>query len=110
MGKTAFALTLAGECCHQLRQKGCFLQSGNGWRTTCTAYPLFTRTNRYGKLRSGNLRAEDFQKIPQAAQPIINSSLYIDDNADLGIMELLSKTRSLKSKIGLDLVVVDYCS
>ena len=108
MGKTAFALTLAANAAINFGKKVAFFSLEMGGEQLVQRILCSRAQIDMGKLRSGNLRAEDFHKIPQAAQPIINSSLYIDDNADLGIMELLSKTRSLKSKIGLDLVVVDY--
>src|SRR5574344_819496 len=83
MGKTAFALTLAAKAAINNGKKVAFFSLEMG--------------------------AEQLnQRIPAAAQPIINSELFVDDNADLGLMELFSKTRSLKSRNGLDLVIVDY--
>lgn len=60
------------------------------------------------KLRSGLLSKEDMGKIQLVCPQIASSQIYIDDNSDLGISELMSKTRKLKRTVGLDLIIVDY--
>jgi replicative DNA helicase len=59
-------------------------------------------------LRTGRLPRADYQKIPIHADPIMSSSLYIDDQPNLSMSELRSKCRNLSRRQGLDLVVVDY--
>ena len=60
------------------------------------------------RVRSGKLNDDEKRKI-FAAVPLINQApLFVDDNADLGIMELMSKARQLKHKGHLDLLIIDY--
>ncbi len=61
-----------------------------------------------GKLRSGNMSDEDFNKLNEAAAELSTAKIYIDDSSNLKIAEIYSKCRKLKSEQGLDLVVIDY--
>jgi replicative DNA helicase len=47
-------------------------------------------------------------KLIACVAPINQSPLFVDDNADLGIMELMSKARDLKRQGKLDLLLIDY--
>jgi replicative DNA helicase len=61
------------------------------------------------RVRNGNLNEADWQKIAHATGRLAEAPIWIDDNPNLTIMELRSKARRLKSRIGdLGLVVVDY--
>ncbi|MCB1248886.1 MAG: replicative DNA helicase [Acidimicrobiales bacterium] len=61
------------------------------------------------KLRNGNLAEADWQKIAHATGRLAEAPIWIDDNPNLTIMEIRSKARRLKSRVGdLGLVVVDY--
>ncbi|MCX7619646.1 MAG: replicative DNA helicase [Acidimicrobiales bacterium] len=61
------------------------------------------------KLRSGHLTESDWQKIAHATGRLAEAPIWIDDNPNLTIMEIRSKARRLRSKIGdLGLVIVDY--
>ena len=109
MGKSAFALTLAANSSVNYGKHVAFFSLEMGaeqlmQRIICSLAGL-----ELSKFRSGHLNQDEFAKLPGAASRIMQSNtLYVDDNLDLGIMELLSKCRSLKRKVGLDLVIVDY--
>jgi replicative DNA helicase len=61
------------------------------------------------RVRNGNLNESDWQKIAHATGRLAEAPIWIDDNPNLTIMELRSKARRLKSRVGdLGLVVVDY--
>ena len=109
MGKSAFALTLASNSSINYGKKVAFFSLEMGaeqlmQRIICSMAGL-----ELSKFRAGHLNRDEFAKLPGTASRIVQAnSLYVDDNLDLGIMELLSKCRSLKRKVGLDLVIVDY--
>ena len=109
MGKSAFALTLASNSSIKYGKKVAFFSLEMGaeqlmQRIICSMAGL-----ELSKFRAGHLNRDEFAKLPGTASRIVQAnSLYVDDNLDLGIMELLSKCRSLKRKVGLDLVIVDY--
>lgn len=108
MGKTAFALSLAANAAINFGKKVVFFSLEMGAEQLVQRILCARASINMQSLRSGHIRREEFSKIPQVAQPIMKSSLFIDDNADLGLVELMSKTRSLQKKQGLDLIVIDY--
>jgi replicative DNA helicase len=61
------------------------------------------------RLRNGRLQDTDWNKISHAIGRLSEAPLYIDDNPSLTVMEMRSKARRLKSRLGgLSLIVVDY--
>jgi replicative DNA helicase len=54
------------------------------------------------------LSSEDQRRLADAAGPLFEAGVYIDDTPSLTPTVLRSKCRRLKAKEGLDLVVVDY--
>ncbi len=61
------------------------------------------------KVRNGNLNESDWAKIAHATGRLAEAPIWIDDNPNLTVMEIRSKARRLKARIGdLGLVVVDY--
>ncbi len=61
-----------------------------------------------GKLRNGNIVDDEFNKLNEAANELMNSKLYIDDSSNIKVGEIFSKCRKLRSEHGLDLIVIDY--
>jgi replicative DNA helicase len=61
-------------------------------------------------LRRGGrfLSAEDHRRLADAAGPLFDAPIFVDDTPGLTPTILRSKTRRLKAKHGLDLVVIDY--
>ncbi len=60
------------------------------------------------KLKKGNLEDEDWKKMANALGPMSKAPIYIDDNAAINVMEIMSKCRRLKMRRGLGLIVIDY--
>ncbi len=62
------------------------------------------------KLRRGGrfLGIEDQQRLADAAGPLFEASIYVDDTPSLTPTILRSKCRRIRAKYGLDLVLVDY--
>ena len=109
MGKSAFALTLAANSSVNYGKHVAFFSLEMGAEQLMQRIICSLAGIELSKFRSGHLNQDEFAKLPGAASRIMQSdTLYVDDNLDLGIMELLSKCRSLKRKVGLDLVIVDY--
>jgi replicative DNA helicase len=61
-----------------------------------------------GRIRAGRLAPEDWSRIGRAADRLSAAKLFIDDSEGVSIGEMRSKTRRLKSRESLDLVIVDY--
>jgi replicative DNA helicase len=60
------------------------------------------------RMRTGNLRDEDWTKTAEAVQRLWDATIFIDDATDMGPMEMRAKCRRLKAEHDLDLVILDY--
>lgn len=61
-----------------------------------------------GDMRAGRLSDDDWTKMARRMSEISQAPLYIDDSANLTMMEIRAKARRLKQKTDLRMVVVDY--
>lgn len=61
-----------------------------------------------GRIRSGRLAPEDWSRVGRAADRLSAARLFIDDSEGVSLGEMRTKTRRLKSREGLDLLIVDY--
>lgn len=60
------------------------------------------------RLRRGALQDSDWPKLSHALGRLAEAPIFIDDTAQLSVMEMRAKCRRLQSKHGLGLVIVDY--
>ena len=108
VGKTSFAMTVAANAAIKYGKNVAFFSLEMdgvqlAQRLLCSQAQIDQ-----SRVRSGKLNEDEKRKI-FAAVPLINQApLFVDDNADLGIMELMSKARNLKRKSHLDLLIIDY--
>ena len=59
-------------------------------------------------VRTGKLPKHEWKKLSNSANSLSESSLFIDDTADLNIMELRAKARQLKAEKDIDIIFIDY--
>jgi replicative DNA helicase len=60
------------------------------------------------KMRRGTLAEQDWTKMSAALGRLSEAPLYIDDSANITLMEMRAKCRRLKARQGLGLVIIDY--
>jgi replicative DNA helicase len=60
------------------------------------------------RLLSGAIGNKDFGRISHALETLSGMKLFIDDTANIGVLEMRAKARRLKAEHGLHLLVVDY--
>jgi len=60
------------------------------------------------KLKTGNLKDDDYAKLSEAMGVLADAPLFIDDTPGQSILELRTKARKLHAQVGLKLLVVDY--
>ncbi|MFT5411273.1 MAG: replicative DNA helicase [Verrucomicrobiales bacterium] len=60
------------------------------------------------KIRSGMPDKRDFPKLIAAADELSRAKMYIDETPGISILELRAKSRRLKQKHDIQLIVVDY--
>ena len=60
------------------------------------------------RLMSGAIGGNDYHRISHALEKLNAMKLFIDDTANIGVLEMRAKSRRLKAEHGLNLLVVDY--
>jgi replicative DNA helicase len=60
------------------------------------------------RLRSGFLAQSEYPKIQKAAAALSQANIFIDDTANITILELRSKARKHASTYGCDMLIIDY--
>lgn len=108
MGKTAFALTIGLNAA--LREQ----QTVGIFSLEMSAVQLVTRMIcsearvDMSRVRNGQLSDRDFQRLADTAGRMSEARIFIDDNADMSVMELRSRARRLMAEHGLGLIIIDY--
>ncbi|MBI2466787.1 MAG: replicative DNA helicase [Candidatus Rokubacteria bacterium] len=108
MGKTAFALNIAQHVTVRGNRRALIFSLEMAkeqlvQRLLCAEARVDSHL-----VRTGYLRDPDWKRIVDAAGRLAEASLFIDDTANLSVLELRAKARRIKAEHGLDLVVVDY--
>ncbi len=60
------------------------------------------------RIQSGYLSRDDWTKISQATGSLSAAPIYIDDSANLTILQVRAKAQRLALEHGIDLLVIDY--
>jgi len=60
------------------------------------------------RLNKGSLQEQDWTRLSAALGRLAETPIFIDDSANITLMEMRAKCRRLKAKHGLGLVIVDY--
>ena len=108
VGKTSFALTVAANAAIKYGKNVAFFSLEMDGMQLAQRLLCSQAQVDQSRLRNGKLNHDEMKKLIAAVTPINQSPLFVDDNADLGIMELMSKARQLKHKGHLDLLIIDY--
>jgi replicative DNA helicase len=108
MGKTAFAMNIAEHVAIQ-GQKAVAIFSLEMSAQQLVQRLLCARARvNVKKVRDGFLGERDFSTLTSAASKLAESKMFIDDTAGLSILELRAKSRRLKAKHNIQLIVIDY--
>ncbi len=108
MGKTAFALTIALNAA--LREDvtvGIFSLEMSAVQLVTRMLCSEARVD-MSRVRNGQLSDRDFQRLADTAGRMSEARIFIDDNADMTVMELRARARRLMAEHGLGLLVIDY--
>jgi replicative DNA helicase len=60
------------------------------------------------RLMSGAIGQKDYGRISHAIETLSAMRLFIDDTANIGVLEMRAKSRRLQAEHGLNLIVLDY--
>ncbi|MEM6712337.1 MAG: replicative DNA helicase [Pseudomonadota bacterium] len=60
------------------------------------------------RIRRGDIKADEFEKVVMVSQEMHSIPLYIDQTGGLTVGQLAARARRLKRQKGLDLLILDY--
>ena len=113
MGKTAFATNIASNICMDklnLKKKNNVLFFSLEMSSEQLATRLLSEISKIPseKIRTGSISKMDFESLLKNSEKIKSLSLFIDDSPALTLSAIRSRSRRLKRKNGLDLIIIDY--
>jgi replicative DNA helicase len=107
-GKTAFALNIAAHAAVEMRRPALIFSLEMSkeqlvQRLICAEARVDSQ-----KVRSGYLQPPEWRRIIDAAGRLSEAPLFIDDTANLSVLEARAKARRIQAEHRLELVVIDY--
>lgn len=108
MGKTAFALAVAQNIA--LKQNKTVAVFSLEMPASQLVLRMLCNEARVdmNRVRQGSLNERDFERLVTAAGKLAEAPIFIDDAADLNVIELRSKSRRLMAERDLKMIVIDY--
>ncbi|MFF0626740.1 replicative DNA helicase [Streptomyces sp. NPDC004296] len=108
LGKSTLAMDFARACAINAGQTALFFSLEMG-RDEINMR-LLSAESRVGlhRMRAGTLTEDDWDRLAKHRGPVSAAPLFVDDAANLTLMEIRAKARRLKQTRGLALIVVDY--
>jgi len=108
MGKTSFALCLAKHVAMEEKYPVAIFSLEMSKHQIAQRLLCAEARIDLHRLRSGNLRDDEWPKLARSIEKLAESQLFIDDTAFLTVMDLRSRARMLVSTYGIKLLIVDY--
>lgn len=106
MGKTSFALNIARNVAVQQKKTVAFFNLEMSREQMVNRLLSSEAKVPSKKLRTGNLTADEWQRMAVASSILCQVPIYLDDTASITVPEMKARLRRLKG--GADLVVIDY--
>lgn len=108
VGKTAFALNIAQNV--GIRAKECVAIFSLEMSAAQLVQRMVCAESNVdaGRLRTGRLENEDWEKLTMAIGTLAEANIYIDDSPAITVADIRAKCRRLKREKGLGMIVIDY--
>jgi len=108
-GKTAFALNIA-EHATIMEHRSVLIDSIEMSKESLYKRLLFCRSRVRGERSRGGAKITDVEwdRLRITAPEIAESPIYIDDSADMNILEIRSRARRHKMKMDTGMIILDY--
>ncbi|HEX7917891.1 MAG TPA: replicative DNA helicase [Gemmatimonadales bacterium] len=108
MGKTAFCLNIAAHAAIE-GQVGVAIFSLEMSKEALVQRLLCAESGvNSQRVRTGQLKDEDFTKLARGAGVLGNANIWIDDTPSITLLEMRSKARRLKADNDVGMIIVDY--
>jgi len=108
MGKSALALGLAyGAAVQHGKTVGIFTLEMSAEQLVQRLLSTETGVDSH-RLRLGQIDDSEWERISRALGRLSEANIFIDDSANVALMEVRSKARRLQAEHGVDMIIVDY--
>ena len=108
VGKTAFALNIAQNVAVKTNETVAVFSLEMSAQQLVTRMVSAEGNLDASKLRMGDMAADDWSKMAEAAGVLGGANILIDDSPGITVHDIRSKCRRLKKQEGLGLIVIDY--
>jgi replicative DNA helicase len=109
MGKTSFALNIAANAVKQANTGVLIFSLEMSIPQLMRRLLSSEASVSSSKLRiPRHLSSEEFTRLIEAADKFHKAPIYLDDSAEINVLEIRSRARRLKSKADIGLIVIDY--
>jgi len=107
MGKTALALNIAENMAIAGKHVGFFSLEMSKEQLVERMFCGLMQIDSW-KLKSGRLEDADFRKMGEVMDKLSKTPIFIDDAADVNMLEIRTKCRRLQAEHGVDAIIIDY--
>ncbi len=108
MGKTAFALTMARNAAVDFKKPVAVFSLEMSAVSLVTRLISSETEIPQEKLRKGTMEEYEWNQLNSKIGSLLEAPIYLDDTAGLSIFDLRAKSRRLKARHDIQLIVVDY--
>lgn len=108
MGKTAFAVNIARNVALHHNAHVLFFSLEMSKEQLLLRFLSLQSGIELSRLRSANIKKDEWEKLVNAAGTLASLPIYIDDTPAIPITEIKSVARKLHAKIGLNLIIIDH--
>lgn len=108
VGKTAFALNIAQNVGVRAKETVAIFSLEMGASQLVQRMICAESNVDAGRLRTGHLEGDDWEKMTMGIGSLSEANIYIDDSPSITVSDIRAKCRRLKKEKGLGLVVIDY--
>lgn len=108
MGKTAFSLNMAQAVAVRQKKTVAYFSLEMGKEAVMMRMLSAESKVSMSEIRNGRIQDSSWPRLIQAAGSLSEAPLFIDDTSGVSPFEIRARCRRLKSKHGLDLIMIDY--
>jgi len=108
VGKTAFALNIAQNVGVRARETVAIFSLEMSAAQLVQRMVCAESNVDAGRMRTGYLEGDDWEKLTMAIGALSEANIYIDDTPGITVADIRAKCRRLKKEKGLGMIMIDY--
>ncbi len=108
VGKTAFALNIAQNVGVRARETVAIFSLEMSAAQLVQRMVCAESNVDAGRMRTGYLEGDDWEKLTMAIGALSEANVYIDDTPGITVADIRAKCRRLKKEKGLGMIMIDY--